>query len=214
MSESSADPFSKVSPGDRIFENMRADTWNGMLAAAEAAASLGKTNYPAEFAPEDSVNILIQNATGADLIQFGIVAVSGSAPPITAADNLAEFYERRAMIGVLPSASATIAITQEPIGAGKYGTATLVGMTPVKINVVDAVHTAAAVTADPTKLTSSATGGIPILWKESGTGTKWALVLLPNAAGDVVTIDVVTNVCDAPAAKTADKLYLHSLFGI
>jgi len=51
------------------------------------------------------------------------------------------------------------------------------GVVQVQIDVTDANHGYADVKAsDNTKLASGASGSAVILWKESGTGTKWAII--------------------------------------
>lgn len=86
-------------------------------------------------------------------------------------------------------AAAPFIITAEPIIGQTIGRAVVSGMAVVKVNVTDAAHAyATPIVGDTAKLVSGATGAVPIVFKESGTGVKWAVVLLP-AAGAAASSD-------------------------
>lgn len=76
-------------------------------------------------------------------------------------------------------------VTVRPVQGQKFGLAVTSGLVPVQVDVTDSTHTRAVPVAGITDhLASAAAGGVPVVWKESGTGTKWAFVLLgdPGAA--------------------------------
>ena len=78
----------------------------------------------------------------------------------------------------------------EPVRSNEIGRAYIAGVTPVRVNVIDANHTRADVEdGDATRLRSSpgggsGSGGAQILWKEDGTGEVWALVVLGASSAE------------------------------
>ena len=69
------------------------------------------------------------------------------------------------------------AILWEPLKVGTLGLAWIFGVCQAQINVTNASHGYADIAnTDATKLTSNVAGGAQILWKESGTGTVWAVI--------------------------------------
>ncbi len=71
-----------------------------------------------------------------------------------------------------------LAITKCPIPAGGAGYGHVRQAAWAKVNVTDADHEFAEAVEDETVLQSADSGEFTILWKESGTGEKWAVVLL------------------------------------
>ncbi len=99
------------------------------------------------------------------------------------------FKNIKAFKAVVPDFNdpSRIVILQQPIAYGDVGRAVLTGITPVKINVTDEDHEYATLEwnsgAYPgmtytDHLISANEGPAYILWKETGTGTKWAIVRL------------------------------------
>jgi hypothetical protein len=68
------------------------------------------------------------------------------------------------------------AILQKPLAKSECGIAIVAGITPVKINIADVSHEYAEL--DTSGLKSAETGAVRILWKEDGTGSKWAVAQL------------------------------------
>ena len=132
--------------------------------------------------------IRVRNISGVDAVKFGVLGIS--APAILPATSLAGF-QRNLVLDCVTPALATHAgkfvILAEPIKTGAMGVAFITGVVQVKINVTDAAHPFADVkNADATQLASGVAGGAQILWKESGTGGKWAIIrfvqsILPHA---------------------------------
>ncbi|MCX7806289.1 MAG: hypothetical protein N3A38_14040 [Planctomycetota bacterium] len=87
-----------------------------------------------------------------------------------------------------PSGAPTIlGLLMEPIPAGKIGRVRIGGLSPARVYVTDEDHQfAAPVEGSPNYLLSAATGPFRIVHKESGTGTKWAIVQLSAPGGDAV----------------------------
>lgn len=133
---------------------------------------------------ETSTEILIRNDTDDPISQrFGILALNK--PLVLQSDNESEFAERRAMTGIAPSSDSTIAILMDPASADQIVKATLLGLTPCRVDITNTGHRFAGPTTSTTALTSSATGPAQIQWVESdededgrATGEQWAIVVL------------------------------------
>ena len=188
----------KVNPGEPL--RIPAGTYNTFIDTANAVRSgqaAGAGTPSDRFEPGV---VLIQNASGAARARFEVLQVSGAL--ITPAANLAEFQRTRGLTGVMPTqANDRFVVLLEPIRSNEIGRAMVVGVVPVQVNVTDASHTCAVATAsDATKLTSGHTGAA-LVWKESGTGTKWALVRL-GGDGGIVSSPTVMNTGTEDLAKT------------
>lgn len=119
------------------------------------------------------------NDSGSDFQQFEIVGLQDIL--FSPTDNEPEFRDNFAFKIVAPTSShaAKFGVTLEPISYSSMGAIQLTGITVCKVNIVNASHGFAIVTPnDQTQLTSVPQGGIPILYKESSTGKKWAVVAL------------------------------------
>lgn len=173
--------FERVQKGQKF--KPRAATWNALMEMAEKWFSDQEHQGPPRRAPaipagpEDSVNVLVRNLTGADQPQFAIL--QPSAPLVTPAASLTTFAERRGVTGILPAAGLPFVVMQEPCAKNAIARAVCAGITPCKLNVVDANHKFAGPSVDPTQLTSAVSGPAEILWKDAGLGASiWALVKL------------------------------------
>jgi hypothetical protein len=128
--------------------------------------------------------ILVRNDSGAARARFDVLGIS--APVYTPTQNLSTFQNQIAAVGVTPVAghAGKFVIMLEPLAAGSIGQALVVGVCPVQVNVTDANHGFADVAASQCGyLASGSTGAAAILWKESGTGVKWAIVKLAIQGG-------------------------------
>jgi hypothetical protein len=106
-----------------------------------------------------------------------------TSPVFTPTDRANVIWEPIAFNGDTPDADTTIAdicIVQGPIGTGLMGRGhgVISGPTYCKVEVSDAAHTHAKPTDGENTKLESGTSGAKIVWKESGTGTKKALVML------------------------------------
>lgn len=137
--------------------------------------------------------VRMRNDSGSAVVRFGILGISGSA--FDPATELAAFQKQVVLSGVVPTAEAhslgRFAICAEPIAAGRIGAALVAGISQVKVNVSDASALFADVYAnDATRLKSVANGPCSILYKQPGTGDKWAIVKHGGVgAGDVEKIE-------------------------
>lgn len=183
--------YPRHQPGQRL-NNIPAQAMNGLYRLLEQ-----RTQRGAEIRTSDATEILILNNTGGVLSTHDIVAVGDVL--YTPTENEAEYRDVNCFVGNTPTASATIAVVQEPISVDGIGLAVIQGVTACRLNVTSESDTHAAPTTSTTQLTTGSSGTALILWKESGTGTgKKAKVLLGGmslADVEVVTLDVVTKVC-------------------
>jgi len=163
-----------VKAGDPL--EIRAPVWNAMLDAARGRQaqqhSTGRTPGP-DFR---GVPVLIKNNSGYDRSRYDILGVSGVV--FAATDD--GFKQRIVLTGVTPAAGShegKFAVLAEPIGDGDIGPAIVDGVTICQVNITDASHEYADIAnGDAAKLVSAKSGPVQIIWIESGTGTKWAVV--------------------------------------
>jgi hypothetical protein len=145
----------------------------------------------------DEAFIRVQNDTGATLERFQVVGIGSPAIAPTSDTEPAAFFSEWPMMASVPSAAhrGSFAVMLDGAANGTLAIAKVAGDVLVKVDVTDETHRfAEVITGDVAKLSSGATGSAQILWKESGTGTKWALVRLGNeTAGSVEYGSVSTS---------------------
>lgn len=138
-------------------------------------APVGMLNGKRTLTPDGI--IIVRNDSGANLGIDAVLGISGSV--IDPADNPAEFAARPVFIGITPTADhvGKFVVLREPIANGGYGEAWVSGHFATQINVVSEADTTADASVDGNATMYSTSGGIAqILWKESGTGVKRAVV--------------------------------------
>lgn len=144
--------------------------------------------------------------------RFHVLTIDTSSVPISPTNNLYEFQRCPIFTGVVAAnVNDQIAILLEPIIFNRIGQAVVDGVVPVQIDVTDSTHKYATATVGVySYLTSSSKpnrGSARILWKESGTGTKWAIVRLgdtiPAQTGDIAAL---TDNTTGTADKTLEAL--------
>ena len=132
----------------------------------------------------DADIIQAKNTTEATIARFGVMGISGVI--ISPTDRLNQFKERPALTGTTPTTAghaSKFMVAQIPIRAGKTGPAIVSGTTIVQVNIVDADHEFADVKdSDATQLESANTGAASILYKPTGTGSKWCVVRIGNGS--------------------------------
>jgi hypothetical protein len=171
--------MNKVSTGEKF--KVKANTWNSFIDAAnyhknhqlrlgsEALRGNAKTGI-----------VLVSNDSGSLLEQFSPVILDNL---IIQPDNDEKEQEFKSRVPVFSGKKVSadnkdkpFAILQVPLEAAKLGKALLQGITPAKINIANESHEFAKL--DASELVSTNSGIGRILWKESGTGEKWALLQL------------------------------------
>jgi len=182
------DHLKKVQAGEPL--EIPARTFNTFIdAAQDFLARQRGTGRRIDHAYRDPDIVLAKNASGSDRGRFDILGVSG--PIIGPTDNLDEFKNKAAVTGATPSSSlhfGRFVVLLEPLASGEIGRACVSGLVPVKVHVHDEGHEYADVRGgDCSKLDSAERGSAYILWRQGGTGEKWALVKLsiPTAEPEV-----------------------------
>lgn len=173
----------KVSPGEKVV--LEASTWNAFIDSANAHLQSRKIGAdPSRDALPTETCIVVRNTTAGTAPRFGVLSLSAQDPLIDPADSLVNFQEAVAMDGTTPAGGGEpFVILLEPLKADGIGRACVAGAVQVQINVSDASHAFAQTEAGRVdRLASTATaaaGTVRILAKQSGTGVKWGIVLLP-----------------------------------
>lgn len=170
----------RVNPGDAL--NFPAQTFNIFCDTAEEVARMKRRQF-ADRQPGRGINtgiVTVRNDSGGDLDRFAVLGIG--APIIDNSDNLAEFQNRVTFKGQLPDIDlhrGRFVILLEPLADGAIGKAVVSGVCQVLVNVSDAAHTFADVIDGDATTLASAARGVPMLWKETGTGDdKCAIVRL------------------------------------
>ena len=177
-----SDAMRKVRSGEPLA--IPAQAYNAFIDAAtdfrNRTASTGRHATPST---RQADIVLVRNDSGAPQDQFAVLGID--TPVIDPADNESEFTSRVVLSCVTPAVDThegRFVILAEPLAGGMMGRAYIAGVCPVQVNVSDEAHTfATIIDADATQLASATSGSAQILWKESGTGTKWAIVRIGNA---------------------------------
>ncbi|MBE3097140.1 MAG: hypothetical protein IMZ44_08410 [Planctomycetes bacterium] len=173
------DALKKVQPGDRL--RIPAKTFNTMIDAAQDFLNRRHNAGPDALRDVRQPGIvLVRNDSGSDLPRFGILGISGVL--FTRTENATQFDNGPALTGTTPAAPdhrGKFVIALQPIASGKLGRCAVAGIVPVQIAVTDEDHRFADISdGSCDTLASAPSGAARILYQESGTGTKWGLVLV------------------------------------
>jgi len=176
----------KIRAGDPL--RVSAETYNAFVDAAQSHIDkqFGNSSRSLEsLFSRSATTVLVKNASGFDAPRFGILGIDK--PVIAPSVNQIEFLNRVVLSCIVPSGlvhNSKFVITMEPIPKGSFGMAWISGVCPVYLNVSDVDHEHAEIESTlMTALKSSEEGIAQILWKESGTGTKWAVVRFGGTGG-------------------------------
>jgi hypothetical protein len=154
--------------------------YNACLDAAKAYQK-GLMHIGSESNAIQSTTMLVKNSSGTDVPLGGVLALD--APLISPTDNLTEFQTNLALNGLLPdwTHSDKLAIAAEYIVNGQIGKMIIDGIAVCQVYVnyeldkyADMSHSATG--ANAVNYLYSGGTGAQILWKESGTGAKWAVI--------------------------------------
>ena len=177
-----SEPLKKVRSGERL--RIPASTYNAFIDAAQAHRNQQgvRARTGRDVAPDGT--ILVRNDTGVDQSQFAILGLNG---PLFEPTSLQAFKNHPRIVKAIAPATGThdnkFVVLAQPIAAGKMGRAIISGVYLAKVNVTDTDHAYATITnAQTGYFTSGASGPVQILWKESGTGQKWAQIIVRGTA--------------------------------
>jgi hypothetical protein len=205
-----AETFPRVSPGDPL--KISAETWNAVMGLGQR---LQVGDSAANRAGDGSGKlppgvIWIQNESGEDRAEFDVLGIDDIL--VSPDDGEAEFRYSPKLSCVTPVAGThdgKWVVLLEAIKDGAIGKARIFGLATVTIDVTVESHTTADIADGEVALASTPSGCAQILWKESGTGSKHALIRFPVygegtraqyvefaaradfSYGDTITADVV-----------------------
>lgn len=193
------DPLKKVRPGDAL--EIPAAGYNAFVDAARAEQMRRQgINRSAKPGFAQTGIVLVKNNSGADRGRFDVLGVD--APIFTPTDNPDSFKNDRAVKGVTPATAnhtGNFVILLEPLKSGKIGAAVASGVCVAKVNVTDSDHEYADVADGQAGYLASGDSGVArIMWKESGTGLKWAMIRI-GAGGTILPDGVNTDPADVLA---------------
>lgn len=201
----------QVSPGDPLA--IPAPTFNAMVDAARAHHA--RKQLPGMVDPRTAPNdyvVRIKNSSGEDVPRYGILAIDGLV--ITPDDNDAILDDPLLDGTNTTTTDDKIAVVLQPLADGEIGTAVIGGVIACTINVSDELHTYAepsteAAATGVTRLESSSSGYIRILWKGSGTGEVDALVTFPHTPTAAVATQFAMGDGNdiTPSGYSADTYY-------
>jgi len=159
--------------------------------------------------------VLVKNSSGAARDRFDVLGVSGIL--YSPSDNLLGFKNQPVLTGVVPTVAdhtARFVICLAPLADGAVGPALASGVSPVRVDVADEAHRYADVNNNAAgSLKSGAGGAALVLWKESGTGEKWAVVRLglPSDPLGGVFAAKVTKDGGSAGSKDADCTFTYTV---
>jgi hypothetical protein len=201
------DPLKKVQDGDRL--RIPAAAYNAFVDAARKirAEQQGVGAKPLRSTRSTSI-VLVQNNSGATVGRFGVLGIDG--PIITPTAGLTQFHEQVALVGSTPAAGhrGKFVILLEPLADGAIGRAVVDGVAPCRVVFATGTETRADVLAgDTTCLNASAGGSTNVLWKEAGTGEKWAVVRLETALTSIVRFQTTATLALGGTAAAVIRVW-------
>jgi hypothetical protein len=171
--------FPLVSAGDDVSGLVTSARWLNHVTHGRAGAAAGRPGVGGGAPDEATLRIQVLNDAGEAIeVPFPILRLTD--PVFTVDDDANTPFNGVQFRGDKPDAEtgANFVVVQGHLAAGEAREAVLVGPCWAKVDVTDEAHTqATSIDGDAEKL-ASATSGAKILWKEAGTGEKWAVVFL------------------------------------
>jgi len=176
----SGDALRKVRTGEPL--RIPAAAYNAFVDAAIANRA-NERNAIADPGRDPSQRgvVLVRNDSPDDLPAHHALAITGVLVEPGEDDQERTFQGRTpltAEVATEDSPPLSFVVAAEPIRAGKIGRCVLHGITTARITVQNEADETCELKAEETLLASSPLGGVPILWKEEGTGEKWAVIEL------------------------------------
>jgi len=172
-----------------------AATWNAFIDAAQdfkdRTADIGR--QPTLAGGRSSGIITVKNESGVARRQFDVLGLgepiflpsSGSSGGGSPGGADQSFRNMVAFRGVMPKEDeheGRFVVLIEPLATNAVGKGCVAGVCQVRVNVTDVDHEFAEVSDGKADvLESGDAGSAKILWKENGTGSKWAVVHLGMA---------------------------------
>lgn len=183
------DDLRKVRAGDAM--RIPAGAYNAFVEAALAHRGRGRDAL-AGPAVDDTPRgvVLVRNDSDEPVEPYRALAITGVLIEPEEADGERAFYGRTPLTAEIASEGSpplAFVITLQPVAPGELGRCVLSGVTVARVLVRDEHDTTCELSAGETLPATTPMGGAPILWKEEGTGEKWAVVELGRASPGRVT---------------------------
>lgn len=196
-----SDPLSGGRPGEASPFVNRLDTVNEVLDTVRRVRK-ERWNFPGSTPPvaaeplRPTLTVFAKNDTGGSLPPFSVVALDVDTVNLvdpSDADDVYAFARQPVFSGTTPAAaSRTFGITTDYLKPDQMGRVIVSGVTPVDVVVSNNNHHYARPNSGTTAtLTSADAGPAKIIWKESGTGTKRAVIMLTPV--DSLAFDTTTS---------------------
>lgn len=215
------DPYRNARPGEPVGQRLQsASQFNTFVDASrwvrDHAASVGESGLPVRLPPGV---VRVQNSSTQLIGQYRAVGISGVVIDPEESDQPGHFATHPVFAGRIPTTAdaGKFAITLEPIDVGEIGFAVVVGVVCCLVNVVaesDPRCDFDDEADDATILKTGPIGAGEILYKEGGTGEKWALIRIgfPFACGGVAkaTSGIAAISGSTPGSATCEIYRLAS----
>ena len=158
-----------------------AAAWSEIVDYAQYADRVRKSGPGKQQGPLFAARtmVLVKNASGVTRDRFNVLGISDSLLSPTTA--LGQFQSKVALEGTTPSAPGhlgTFVILAQPLKANEIGWAWISGVCVGKVDFDYSDQPYAEIKDGDAGLLVGAEGGMQTLWKESGTGAKWAVIRL------------------------------------
>ena len=176
----SGDALRKVRTGEPL--RIPAAAYNAFIDAAIAnRASERNTFADPGRGPTQRGIVLVRNDSPDDLPAHHALAITGVLVEPGEDDQERTFQGRTpltAEVATEDSPPLSFVVAVKPIRAGEIGRCVLHGVTAARITVQNEADETCELKAEETLLATTPLGGVPILWKEEGTGEVWAVIEL------------------------------------
>lgn len=206
-----SDAFRKVRPGEPL--QIAAQAWNQVIDQVTT-----RPRFDASTSPFPPINFQVRcrNSTSGDVARWGVLQITGVLETPTGATGASgatgsmdagtmSFLAYPGIVGVTPTdtAGARYVVATQPIKAGEIGMAAIDGVVQVKLDVQSASDNFATVKSGSVEqMKTASSGDASVLWKESGTGTKWGLVRIGAGSGGGVKIGKITGTWSKGSTQT------------
>lgn len=191
------DPYKSVKSGDPL--QVSATAWNTLMQLARQAGERGALGSADIAAGQRDLDVVtLKNVTNTDCPRWGILGIDVPIfAPTSGSDIPRDFSASVAMRGVLattPGYAGKWAIALEPIAAGKFGRAALSGVVPAIINVPSGTTPLFAEASGSVYARAGSSGSAQVLWCESGSGNRHALLRMGAASQGAAAKATVTAI--------------------
>lgn len=168
------DPLRKLKTGD-VLRGIPKEAWNAFIDAARRGGRPGQHFKPHK--PSSGV-IRVKNISGSAQPRFAVLGIDS---PVVAPTTEFDEFKQRTWLKVTTPTTAShtgkFVVTLEPLKSNAHGLAVIDGAAIVQVTGTS-YGWAELTNSDSAKLTCSVAGTARILWADSGSSLRWAVVRL------------------------------------